>query len=517
MLKKLRYLTIIKSFLVVFILVGISSFFLGSRIDPDMWWHIRLGNNILNGIWVNNLTFTCTEYTWINHSWLTDVLFSIFNSTFGIQGLSLIFAVIILVGIYFNWLTLRLIASKLSLSLNKYVGLSFLTLYALVLAPFIAIRPQVVTFLFLSIFLYLLFNIYYSKAFSIKKSLLLIPFFILWVNLHGGFLIGFVVLGVFLVDGIISFVKYLGQSNKVGLKDLPKKIYNYFFLMGLLLIASFINPFGVTAWQEVVNQIFGSNNAKYIAEWAAINIKSLNQFPFFILSALGVVLMIFNKKGYSIRLLLLCIFSFLGFYSVRYMLPASLIVVLILFVEALIFFKLYLENFVRSEISKRQINFLKFVFILMALLIGLVGIFNAGRFIQGTQDLYNKESLALSLYPVGAGNHLLENRDLYKDYYFFNTYVWGGYLEYFLPELNWFIDGRMPEWRCQNQPLVKESLMLDYIELETIKADWQKVIEVHNINAFIIKTDSPFANLLQSNSDWRITYSDDMATIFIKE
>ena len=86
--------------------VSILPIFLTAKMDPDMWWHLRLGKEILEkNTFINNLTYTCSTYTWINHSWLSDVLMYWIENNFGLLALSFIFFLIILVGVYFNYKT----------------------------------------------------------------------------------------------------------------------------------------------------------------------------------------------------------------------------------------------------------------------------------------------------------------------------------------------------------------------------------------------------------------------------
>ncbi len=495
------------------IILAYLSRLLGAFVDPDMWWHIRLGEDILKGTWVNTLTYTCTDYIWINHSWLSDVLISIVNKILGFQGLSILFALVFSGGIAFSVLSLNLILNNHKIKSSKLNILLYVAFFTLILSSFIAIRPQIFTFLFFNALIFFLLKIYYSK--SIKYVTLLPAFlvFILWVNLHGGFVIGIVLIGIFIIDLFGGFLFKLLSGQKSQAKLNLNKIKYLVLLVVLFLLASLINPFGFDLWKEIFTLVLGSNNANFITEWKAINIKESYGLFYFVLFIVSLVLPIINKSRNTLRLLLVLIFGFLSLYSVRYILPVSGIILLVLFVEANLMFDWLLNRIlVKDKDILRLLSLLKYVLITSVALIGIMSAYIGFAFFLSVRDVNSIENF---FYPLDAKNYLEENKDMYKNLNFYNTYVWGGYLEYTLPEYKWIIDGRMPEWHCKGE--VKSSIMLDYIEVEDLGKDWNLVFEKHNTGGILIKTGSILYNVLESSSKWDIVYSDKLATIFIRK
>ncbi|MCZ7669684.1 MAG: hypothetical protein M5U34_22160 [Chloroflexi bacterium] len=63
-------------------------------LDPDMWWHLRTGEYILQaGIPRQDVfSFTVPEHEWITHEWLSQVVMWGIYQVGGLPGLILVFA-----------------------------------------------------------------------------------------------------------------------------------------------------------------------------------------------------------------------------------------------------------------------------------------------------------------------------------------------------------------------------------------------------------------------------------------
>lgn len=487
---------------------------LGAFVDPDMWWHIQLGSNILNNNWINNLTFTCNEYVWINHSWLSDVVINVLNNVIGLKGLSIFFALVFLGGIYFNFLALKRLLTERNIKNSKFNNLLYFLIFILLLSTFIAIRPQVFTFLFFNLLFYLLIRLYYSRTLSYKTLLPIVLLFLLWVNLHGGFVIGIGLIGIFLIDSFLSLTNnaYLAKKEETAL--LLKKFKYMLALIITFLLISLVNPFGINLWVEIFTLILGSNNAAYISEWRAINIKESFHLFYFLILLGTFILKIVNKNRNILQLLLLVILGLLSIFSIRYILPASGIIITLFFVEAFFLLQKIEAFFIKD---KDLLKIMKLLKAFVVIFIGLIAAMGSYLSIQYFVNLNNltESNPSLIIYPVKAVDYIKEHQKQFKDLKFYNTYVWGGYLEYVLKDYKWFIDGRMPEWNCGGK--VKKNLMLDYIEVEDIKENWLKVLREHGIEAVLVQKQSPLSNILDKTGNWRLVYSDNISVIFIKK
>lgn len=153
----------------------------------DLWWHLAGGREILQqgSLWLRD-TWSYTEAgeRWRNHEWLSDLIFHGWQQAFGLRAL-----------VYWKWLVLVATYCGLQGLLYRLSGSHpaalLLALLALaVAAPFIDIRPHLYS---LACFVVLL-HLGLSRAPFWQFGLL----FLLWVNLHGGFIFGLLVLPLLL-------------------------------------------------------------------------------------------------------------------------------------------------------------------------------------------------------------------------------------------------------------------------------------------------------------------------------
>ncbi len=199
----------------LFIWCGI---FLSHKIDlttADLGRHIQNGQVLVSAPWgemgavlrTNFYSYTMPEQGFVNHHWLSGIIFYVVYKILGFTGLSAFYVLVSLLSIFLFWN----VARKLS-------HFSTASVVLLVLVPLLThraeVRPEMWTYLLCGVFLNLL---------VVRKKLwLLPPLMLLWVNLHIGFVFGFLILGAFLVT-------------------------NFKFLWRIALatlLAALINPFG---------------------------------------------------------------------------------------------------------------------------------------------------------------------------------------------------------------------------------------------------------------------------------
>ena len=157
--------------------------------DPDVWWHLRTGQLILQNhslFHTDPYSFTRFGQPWINHEWLAEVLlFGIYRLA-GFGGLIVTFAVVIAT-------TLLLVFVRSPG--RPYVAALIILWGAVASAPSWGVRPQMFSLLLGSIFLLLL------EVSEQRPGLLwwTAPLILLWVNLHAGYPIGLAFIALFLI------------------------------------------------------------------------------------------------------------------------------------------------------------------------------------------------------------------------------------------------------------------------------------------------------------------------------
>jgi hypothetical protein len=88
----------------------------------------------------------------------------------------------------------------------------------------------------------------------------------------------------------------------------------------------------------------------------------------------------------------------------------------------------------------------------------------------------------------------------------FNNFIWGGYLLYRMwPQQTVFIDGQTDFYG--------EALTREYIQVTTLAAGWESVLEKYDVSWVIIQSDKPLVKALQDELNWTVIYQDATAAI----
>jgi hypothetical protein len=91
----------------------------------------------------------------------------------------------------------------------------------------------------------------------------------------------------------------------------------------------------------------------------------------------------------------------------------------------------------------------------------------------------------------------------------FNSYNWGGYLIWHLyPDYPVFIDGRTD--------LYDDEFIRQYVKVTLARPGWREVLDQYSVNFILIESDSILVAFLEESDEWPCIYTDDMATIFIR-
>ncbi len=421
-------------------------------LDPDFGWHYQIGEFILqhrNAPYTDLFSYTMPSFPAVAHAWGTEVLMAaLFNSS-GFLGLSVVFALLLSLLFVVSYKILNSIyPHKTHIFKTTYLYVSFLVFS--LFTPFFGIRTQVVG--------WVLFNLIFYILYFRKKSLrFLIPFIILvWANLHGSFLSGIVLYFLFIL-GIFL------RTKKIDKKDV--------FLLILSLTATFINPYGISLWREVLQTLFGSGLRENILEWmplwATVNLPLL----FYIVFSCVLVFLVRQK----IRIELSIVFVFFliqSLASARYV-PFFLCVSLPVTIEAIYLFSLVVP---KDKESKKRIKKATIGFIIITLLMTVFELVN------GIQSKFKYSETVF--YPLSAVQFLEKNTIKGN---LFSEYGWGGYLIWKYPSKKIYMSGQMPVWRWK-APDSRESnnVMEEYNSIiYQDNQDWERLFEKYSINTVL--------------------------------
>src|SRR5579863_7650328 len=168
------------------------------RVDPDVWWHIKVGQDIARTHhWPTSdpYSFTVHGTPWLAYEWLGDVAIG-FVARFGLQALEAMLmgmAALITIAIY-CYASLSAKNAK-----SGFVAAMLVTMFAV--ANF-NLRPQMFGALFLAITLIVLELFQQGRS---KALWVLPPLFLPWINTHGSWIVGLGVVVVTLISGLFEF------------------------------------------------------------------------------------------------------------------------------------------------------------------------------------------------------------------------------------------------------------------------------------------------------------------------
>ncbi len=219
------------------------------RVENDVWWHLKTGKYIIENNYklpkYDIFAYTSEKIKWDNHEWLTQIIFYKFyqmGEVTKIGGLRCLTIFKTFVN-SITFILLFLLIIKRTKCINLATVLTIMAIFAS--RTLLYARPPIFTFLFFVIFLHFIYRFRYENL-NYRWLIVLPILMILWVNLHGGFLMGLIVVGAFLAGEIILSLIIKLKMKQIVFDDKVRKeriiILGILFLS--LFIASLINPYG---------------------------------------------------------------------------------------------------------------------------------------------------------------------------------------------------------------------------------------------------------------------------------
>ncbi|OGG39500.1 hypothetical protein A3J20_05850 [Candidatus Gottesmanbacteria bacterium RIFCSPLOWO2_02_FULL_42_29] len=454
--------------------------------DTDLGWHLKYGEyfqktgNILRD---NIFSLEMPSYKWANSSWLTDIItYSVYKEA-GFLGLTIAGGIIIVLIFYF-------LNKALKFSIWEKAFIFPLLFYLEEPLLRVSFRGQLLSILLTAVLIYILTEFQKGHRKIIYFSA---PLFLLWSNLHGGFLLGLAVLSLFYFLCQLKLIIYKNYEEfRNNLNFLPAVIISFLTVL--------INPYGLRVYSEVIKH-FGNPYQKYIMEWLPLPpFSTLWWLLFFwgVFMILNVRTIIGQQKfrDYFEWIFITLVFFTVSFWMRRYAWTMYLLSVPI----AVHYFK---------DIKPLRENFLsKFlppaIFTLIYLYAILYHIPNQ-HLTAMNWNRFCREFIKCS--PQSA-EYLRINKPQGK---FLSNYNWGGWLIWNYPEIKPSIDGRMHLWRDEKGT----SAFAEYYFLEQDVND----IEESDYDVVYMWSEKPLFNKMIKLSDqgkWKTVYKDDRAGIFVR-
>ncbi|MGD0834255.1 MAG: hypothetical protein ABSA40_07510 [Candidatus Dormibacteria bacterium] len=482
--------------------------------DPDFWWHLRTGQlliaNHLQLLGTDPYTYTVAGHHWTMHEWLAEVLYALIVRWGGLGPIVLLFSLL-------TWAGLVCIALRAWLHTHSRVAVSIGLVVAVVAAyPIWGPRDQMVDFTF-SCFLLLVVERYLTRG---GRALwVLPPLFLLWSNLHGGFVLGLAFLA------IVAVAEACGGRLRMP-DPVPSRRVAILGLTTLgCALVSMINPNGPGILLYAIGTVTSPAQQALILEWQSPNFADWAVRGFAVMLLSLAAFAIANRRMRARDAALVVATAALAFQSVRN---------LAIFVAAagpvwIEQFSVLLERLgerrghpaavavtqppdgppdgaaapsaTRAPGPPLAMRLTTLLLVAVLLLVGYAGLRLAPAMaVTPTSAAYDQA------YPVCASRWL---QSAPRDLRIFDQYGEGGYLAWSLAGTGdkIFIFG--------DAALMGDSLLYTYADVVSLRPGWEQILARFGTQVVLFDTGTPLDAVLRESPQWVRVYSDRYHEAFV--
>ena len=456
---------------------------------PDFWWHLRTGQWIVETRSIPHadpFSYTAAGKEWVTHEWLSEALIWGLYRLAGWGGLIVFFSLVITLA---WWLVDRRLKGQ------PFVAGFALLLGAFSTAPVWGVQPQMFTLLLASLFLGLLDA--YARDGKAKRLGWMPPLMVLWVNLHGGFLVGpalvLVVAAGLALDELVE-----GKGWGAALRRaLPLAV-----AAAACVAVIPLNPNGTRLYAYPFETLQSEAMAENLRDWLSPDFHKASMLPFAaLIFATAGALAISPRRARVSDVTLLAMTGLLALRSGRHIPLFALAATPLLAAHAWDWLRQqswgrWLEQpEAPLHAAKRSLNLT-----VLATVVAACGLY-VGSVIA------SQPQAEAEIFPRRAVQFLKREKPPAPMYH---RYDWGGYLIWNLyPEFRSYIDGRAD--------LYGDQFMMEYFRTYRGRPRWQETLERFQVQTAMVEPLSAIASLLRQDPRWTKVYEDDQAVVFVRK
>lgn len=467
----------------VFLITLLCLYFQASPLlsDPDVPWHIAAGELIFQTQQLpstNTWSFAAQGTPWYLLSWIWNIILSsayALGGEFGVYIFSIVTSATLIALIGWRLTALGHLPQNI---------IPVILLAALSIFEFSTARPQLGGYILLLLFHAVL---HHSREIKTLRSMIWLPILMLiWVNIHGSFIIAFTMFAAYGIEALI-------KRDFVWLKSLV-------FAGAACLIAACINPYGPSVTLGALRSL-DSVLRYHIMEW----------HPFMMNTSVGMsaiviaFLLISNLRVKSASLadkILAASWLVAALTSMRHFPPFVIL--------AAPYLAACFDEQTRGLREERPASALeRFVARQRLSHIWAVCLFVSIVFIgiMSTQPHEDRIRSAEKT-PDAAIDYAIEH---YSGYHFLNDYGYGGEIIHRSQgKLKVFLDSRAGTAYTEKQ-------IQDYLDLITLKKDWEDIAIRYRVNGIITSNESPFSKAYdrgEYHTRWKQVFSNDNVRLY---
>lgn len=454
--------------------------------DPDYFWHVTAGQWIAEHGQVPNtdpFSFTWAGQPWTPHEWLSELLMYWLVSGLGRTGALLVFGLFPAAIV----LTQAAMLARQGARLRAFAPAA--VLIGLVITPYVTLRPQAVSWLLLSMLIWFLLELRPDKP---RRALLLIPFFVLWANLHGVYVIGLGVVATYCLFTILGRTPMSQAKAAMATAAIGS------------VLASMLTPAGPVGilypFRYVELSDWGLAN---IQEWQSPSFHEPAHWAFLALIAWVGLNGGRNTPGWQVMLSWVGIT--LGLVALRNVPIAA--------VFCLPTLALGLEARLRERAAHRASRRP------MAPSLAL-----GRRMLELGTAVVVVIGAMIVLVPRGIGDGITTNiekrfpvqgiaelRRVDSDARVLAEYGWGGYVihELYADGVRVFVDGR--------NDMYDQQVLEDYDAIKAADPGWEQLADSYGVNALLLEPDATVTRGPAEDAGWCEQYRDDNEVLYLRE
>ena len=451
----------------------------GRTVDPDFWWHLRTGRLIFSSGVPRSDPFSWTAQgnSWVAHEWLSEAVIFATEAALGYAGNVVLFssATLAALGLMYA-LGRRLGAGTRVLVVLSSVAAAMMGLY------FIAVRPQVFTWLLFAVFVYVLQRRDEGDSVPLWP---LPPLTAIWVNLHLGFVYGLMVVSVWLLATAYRRLREHSIDLVVPLA----------VTVGCLL-ATLVNPRGPAILSFIVRYIWEGQFERSInLEWQRPYFDLPVAWPLLVMTFLIGWALLSRSAGRPFLALLSVVAVVLSVLAARNAPFVAFLAIPVVGAAAADHWRAAHRE-ADSSASVRAVAVLAASTVAGGVLILVMWFLGA---LSGWQPSH-------AGYPSRGAAYIQEELPGVR---LLNDYNWGGYLiDQVYPSAKVFVDGRTD--------LYGPRLIRDYATLAQGEPGWQDLLARYEVEAVLMPSHSELSRLLRHDPAWQEVVVGDVESLFVR-
>lgn len=435
--------------------------------DGDLGRHLRVGEWIIEN-WriptTDLFSHTMQGAPFVPHEWLSEVLFAVAHRLGGLNGVALLSAGVIA-------LPFALVVRAIH---KRGVSLWWLVAFTILIAGTVMIhglaRPHIFTFTFIVVFVTSLEGFRRGERSSVW---LLVPLTVLWANLHGAFIVSFVLMGTFWLGWLLERPRSEGRGRHLVLVG-----------VSALVAAAVLNPAGPKLMWNSISYLMSGPLVHLTQEYRSPDFHDWRLWPFLALLLLAVATL--GRHSWTIRILVVM-------WSIFALVSARNIPIFALACGPFVAEVISSHRDSRPDRGPVRVVGLSILAPIALVVLGAVYATTRPDHFAYPPDRFPTAAIQ-EVGPEQLGR-------------VFNEFIWGGYLLYCCwPEAPVFIDGQTDFYGTD--------LTLDYLAALTGSPGWDQVLERYDVDTVLVPPERPLAQILSLDARWEETYRDETAVIF---